>query len=116
MAITRWVLCAAMLSACGGGSTTASSGRTRTAAPTPPPRPNGCPIEIVREGVPSRPTHLVGHVVARCTGDAAQDETRCTRNLQDQACRLGGEVIWDVRSAPMADGEGREMRAEAAYY
>jgi hypothetical protein len=79
------------------------------------PRPAGCEIEVVREGVPSRPTNLQGEAVARCTHDAA-NETQCMRQLQDEACRLGAVVIWNVRTQPLELTEGIEMRAAAGTY
>lgn len=36
------------------------------------------------------------------------------RMLQDQACQLGAEVIWDLGSSEIEDG--RQMRAVAGVY
>jgi hypothetical protein len=104
---------ALVTTACGSpqrGSGTGGSAANRAAA-----RPAGCEIEVVREGVPARPTNLQGEAVARCTHDAA-NEAQCMRQLQDEACRLGAVVIWNVRSQPMELTEGIEMRAAAGTY
>jgi hypothetical protein len=72
-------------------------------------------VEVVREGAPARPVRNAGQISARCVGDAATDEARCLRVLQEQACQLGAEVIWDMRSSPLGE-EGRELRAAAGVY
>ena len=79
------------------------------------PRAAGCDVAVVREGVPEHPTRLQGQIVARCTNGMA-DEAHCLRQLQDEACRLGAVVIWDVRSQPLELTEGIEMRAAAGTY
>jgi hypothetical protein len=100
-------LCLAPLAvACGGAQT-----------PGVPVRPVGCAVEVVHEGVPTRPVRSLGQVEARCRGTYAHDEARCMRELQDQACRMGATVIWDVRSEPMeTEEESTRMRASAAIY
>ncbi|MEI8259422.1 MAG: hypothetical protein WCJ30_27455 [Deltaproteobacteria bacterium] len=93
-----------------GGSQSHTGHRAHAAA-----RPVGCEVETLREGVPARPTRLEGQVVARCTRDQG-DEAHCLRQLQDEACRLGGTVLWDVRTQPLELTEGIEMRAAAGTY
>jgi hypothetical protein len=105
------VLVTIAVSSCGGAQSAGGS-------PGSPERPPGCAIEVVHEGVPTRPTRRLGEVVARCRGAFAHDEARCMRQLEDQACHMGGSVVWDLRSAPIpGEGdEGTEMRAETAVY
>jgi hypothetical protein len=102
------------LAACGGSQ----SGPRRVREPLAgaSARPAGCEVEVVRQGVPSRPTRLLGHAVARCRGDAMTDTARCERQLLDQACGLGATVVWDLMSSTIDDGETLELRAEAAVY
>jgi hypothetical protein len=93
-----------------------ASGARRSSLPE---RPAGCEVEIVREGVPARPVRSIGQVVARCVGTAANDEPRCLRVLQDQACRLGADVIWDLTSGPLPEDSpepGILRRAAAGVY
>ena len=78
-------------------------------------RPAGCDVEVLRSGVPERPTRLQGQIVARCTHDMS-DEAHCIRQLQDEACRLGAVVVWDVRTQPLELTEGIEMRGAAGTY
>ncbi len=93
-----------------GGSQSRGVHRTHAAA-----RPVGCEVETIREGVPPRPTRLEGQVIARCTRDQA-DAARCLRQLQDEACRLGGTVLWDVRTQPLELTDGIEMHGSAGTY
>ena len=82
------VLCASL----GCASSTA---RTRTADALPP----GCPVEVLRDGTPTRPVRSLGEATARCTGDAMGDMPACTRALQDQVCALGGDTVWGITSS-----------------
>ena len=111
LALGAFALALTFLTACGGPRRP----RVRNAENNAAARAARCEIEVVREGIPSRPTNLQGNIVARCTHDAA-NETQCMRQLQDEACRLGAVVIWDVRSQPMELTEGIEMRAAAGTY
>jgi hypothetical protein len=65
--------------------------------------PAGCPVEVLREGLPTRPVRSLGEATARCTGDAMGDVAACTRALQDQACALGGDTLWGITSSQTDD-------------
>lgn len=107
---TLIVLLAASLDAAG------CAGAPRSGSPPGPnARAAGCPIEVVEDGVPARPTRDSSQVVARCRGDAMNDQARCMRQLQDEACRMGAQVIWGVRREVL-DEETAQMRATAAAY
>jgi hypothetical protein len=59
-----------------------------------PERPAGCAV-VVFEGSPVGRSEHIGRVSARCTGDARE---ACVRQLQDQACKLGGDIIWGLKA------------------
>jgi uncharacterized protein YbjQ (UPF0145 family) len=59
------------------------------------------------------PTENIGTVRARCATDVSRDE--CTRELQDQACRLGANVVWGVDFAPRVVDEKNEWSGRAAH-
>jgi hypothetical protein len=73
-------------------------------------------MEIVREGVPARTTRRLGEAIARCRGAMASDDAACTRQLTDQACELGGTVMWDLRSQEDADEGVRVLRGVVGVY
>jgi hypothetical protein len=79
------------------------------------PRARGCEVQVFTDAPPMR-TENVGPVTALC----AETDTReaCLRELQDQACLLGGDVLWQVDGpTPEAtsNGTGQRMRGRAAH-
>jgi hypothetical protein len=79
------------------------------------PREAGCVVELMREGIPTRPVRMLSNVNARCTGEIAADRSRCERLLMDEACRRGAQVLWDYRQVPY-ESDGIELRASAGAY
>jgi hypothetical protein len=76
-----------------------------------PPRPDGCDV-MVMGPAPGFPTENIGPVRAWC--DLALSDTECVRALQDQVCKLGGDVVWGVDEKP-TEKEGRKhMSGRAA--
>jgi hypothetical protein len=65
--------------------------------PRYPPQPIGCNIQVFQD-VPPMQTDNLGPVSARCSSDTATED--CTRTLKDQACKLGGDVLWGVADKP----------------
>jgi hypothetical protein len=59
------------------------------------------------------PTDNLGSVRARCTTDVPHDA--CIRELEDQACRLGADVVWSVDEAPRVVGDKNEWSGRAAH-
>jgi hypothetical protein len=62
------------------------------------------------------PTENIGPVVATCPETDSRDD--CVRELQDQVCRLGGDVLWQLEGpSPVAtsNGTGQRMRGRAAH-
>lgn len=97
---------AALLVACGG----AGGGKSRTQADFPP-RPRNCPVEVL-ESSPTVPTQNIGTAVARCTADI--DDAACMRQLQDEVCALGGDVVWGVSMPPKVVEGGKQLSGRAA--
>jgi hypothetical protein len=77
-----------LLAACAGGPPT---------DPRYPPREEGCDVKVF-EDVPSSPTHNLGSVQARCDESVAEPD--CLRQLKDEACKLGADVLWGVPPKP----------------
>ena len=75
------------------------------------PRAKGCDVEV-RADAPVVPVENIGPVSATCGEDTSDAE--CTRQLQDEACRLGADVVWGV-GAPVARGSKKTMSGRAAH-
>ena len=92
---------------------TAHAAHTRVAVTGP--REKGCPVQVFSDAPPMR-TDNIGPVTALCADSDSRDE--CMRELEDQVCRLGGDVLWQVEGpAPeaTANGSGQRMRGRAAH-
>ena len=77
-----------------------------------PPLPEGCPVQIF-ELVPPMATDNIGTVRARCATDISRED--CIRELKDQACRLGANVVWGSQYAPRVIDEKNEWSGRAAH-
>jgi hypothetical protein len=101
---TTLLLAAVLLSACGGG------------AKSPyPAQERGCQVTVF-DGLPPFPTANIGSVVAWCPETDTRDA--CVRELQDQVCLLGGNVLLQIEGpTPQAtsDGMKQRMRGRAAH-
>ena len=75
------------------------------------PSARGCPVQVFTDA-PSMRTENIGPVVAMCAQDDSKDV--CVRELQDQTCLLGGDVVWQVEG-PTPDGNKQRMRGRAAH-
>ena len=65
---------------------------------------------------PPMATENIGVVIALCSPDDSKD--MCVRELQDQVCLLGGDVLWQVDGpTPQSTQEGykQRMRGRAAH-
>ncbi|MGH7271194.1 MAG: hypothetical protein ACREJ3_12270 [Polyangiaceae bacterium] len=87
----------------------AHAAHTRSA--TKGPRPQGCPVQVFTDVAPMR-TENIGPVTATCSRD--DSEEACTRELEDQVCQLGGDVMWQV-DGPFPEGDHQRMRGRAAH-
>lgn len=75
------------------------------------PRPEGCPVTVF-EQAPTMRTENIGAVSATCTLDTSDAD--CLRELTDQACKLGADVLWGV-GAVRATGSKKRLSGRAAH-
>lgn len=83
-----WLL---VLVACGGGGEKHSRF---------PEQPAGCAVTEYQDS-PIVPVHVIGRVRASCGRSASADD--CKRTLKDEVCKLGGNVVYEVKSAEGED-------------
>jgi hypothetical protein len=88
---------------------TAHAGHSKRVTQGPSER--GCPVQVFADA-PSMHTENIGPVVAVCSQDDSRDV--CLRELEDQTCQLGGDVVWQVEG-PTPDGNKQRMRGRAAH-
>jgi hypothetical protein len=62
---------------------------------------------------PTMATHNIGPVNARCGSDVSDAD--CLRTLEDQVCKLGGDVVWGVPDKPETFGDKNVWSARAAH-
>lgn len=96
-------------------ATTLSAHAAHSRRATQGPRERGCAVQVF-DGSPNAPTENIGPVTALCTEDDSSDV--CLRELQDQVCLLGGDVLWQVEGPAHEDtqnGPRQRMRGRAAH-
>jgi hypothetical protein len=98
-------LAALGLASCGGAAPSTSDARYTA-------RPEGCTVRVFHDA-PSVPTENIGPVNARCGYDVS--DVDCLRTLEDQVCKLGGDVVWGVPSKPSTFGDKNVWSARAAH-
>jgi hypothetical protein len=74
-------------------------------------REPGCAVQLF-EDAPSIPTENLGTVRASCGGDDSKEA--CVRELENQVCSLGGDVLWQVEG-PSREGDRQRMSGRAAH-
>ncbi len=79
--------------------------------PALPERAAGCPVELFY-GSPKSDTSNLGRVSATCGESVSEPE--CLRQLQDEVCKLGGDVVWGVSERPERVGEKNKFSGRAA--
>jgi hypothetical protein len=77
-----------------------------------PKRPEGCEIQVFPAS-PAVPTDNIGPVTAICGDDISNDA--CLRELKDQACKLGGDVVWGVSDQPSVSLGKKKLAGRAAH-
>ncbi len=72
--------------------------------PTLPANPPGCPVTVYR-GAPPKGVEVtrLGDVFASCGKNDADSD--CVRALQDEVCKLGGNVVYEVPKTPEAESD-----------
>ncbi len=79
------------------------------------PRERGCAVQVY-DGDPPGKTENVGPVLALCPEDDSREA--CLRELEDQVCQLGGDILWQVDGPTVIDtqnGTRQRMRGRAAH-
>ena len=90
--ISRVVIGTFLLAACGGGASSKF-----------PAKPPGCEVAVIRGGAPPYPTENIGPVSSVCNDLVSKAD--CLRELQDQVCKLGGDVVWQVPDEPKTEND-----------
>ncbi len=75
------------------------------------PRDRGCAVRVFADA-PPMPTENIGPVAAVCAEDDSKET--CLRELEDQTCLLGGDVLWQVEGPALADNK-QHMHGRAAH-
>jgi hypothetical protein len=92
--------------ACGGGPH----------APDPryPTRPEGCDVEVFADEAPM-PVDTIGHTPVRVSCSFGRSNQECLRMLEDEACKLGGDVLTGVPPQPVPMGDVRKLWGRVAH-
>ena len=77
-----------------------------------PSRPEGCDVKVFHEA-PGVMTDNIGPVTATCAADIKDED--CMRTLKDQACKLGGDIVWGVSDAPSNVQGKKQLAGRAAH-
>ena len=77
-----------------------------------PARPEGCDVQVFHE-TPSVMSDNIGPVTATCGGDVKDDD--CMRTLEDQVCKLGGNIVWGVSDTPANIQGKKQFSGRAAH-
>jgi len=77
-----------------------------------PPRQPGCAVTLYHDAPPGR-TVNIGPVSASCDEDVSDAD--CLRTLEDQVCKIGGDVVWGVSDAPKLDLGKKKWNGRAAH-
>lgn len=86
-------------------SALAGCGGAKAPDPRYPARLPGCEVKLFHDA-PTMKTDNIGPVMASCATDVS--DTDCVRQLMDEACKLGADVVWGVPDKPTLDG-GRHL-------
>ncbi|MEO8797222.1 MAG: hypothetical protein ABI551_04995 [Polyangiaceae bacterium] len=77
-----------------------------------PPREPGCAVTLYH-GAPHGKTVNIGPVSASCNDDISDAD--CLRTLEDQVCKIGGDVVWGVDDTPKMDLDHKKFSGRAAH-
>jgi len=90
-----------LVAACGGGGSSKY-----------PSRPDGCEVQVFQQA-PTMPIENIGPVSSHCDDIVSQKD--CLRTLKDQACNLGGDVVWGVPGEPAHEDNQWKYVGRAAH-
>ena len=62
---------------------------------------------------PPMPTDNIGPVLATCGADVSNAD--CMRTLKDEACKLGGDVVWGTDEVPSMSLGKKKLAGRAAH-
>ena len=77
-----------------------------------PEREPGCAVTLYH-GAPQGRTVNIGPVNASC--DESVSDADCLRTLEDQVCKIGGDVVWGVDENPKLDLGHKKWNGRAAH-
>jgi hypothetical protein len=81
----------ASAASCGGGKSSAAGARY-------PARPPGCSLKVFHIRAQGIAFEDIGRVDAICSTDIHYED--CLAELKNQACKLGGDILYDVPDEP----------------
>ncbi len=74
-------------------------------------RGTDCEVRVY-DRAPPMATENLGEVSATCGADDSRDV--CMRVLEDQVCKMGGDVLWQVEG-PRVEGDQQRLHGRAAH-
>lgn len=77
-----------------------------------PPQKEGCEVQVFND-TPTMPTENIGTVSSSC--DEFVSDADCLRTLKDEACKLGGNVVWGVDPKPTMQLGKKKFSGRAAH-
>ena len=77
-----------------------------------PARPEGCEVKTFSDA-PRIQTENIGTVSSAC--DESVPDESCLRQLKDEACKLGGDVVWGVPDKPKLENGKKRYSGRAAH-
>jgi hypothetical protein len=77
-----------------------------------PPQKEGCEVQVFQE-TPTVQTDNIGPVSSSCDQDVSDQD--CLRTLKDEACKLGGNVVWGVEPNPTKQLGKKKFFGRAAH-
>ena len=92
------------LVACGGGG-----GNSKY-----PSRAAGCDVQAFQQA-PTMKVENIGPVSSSCDDQSATSKDDCLRELKDQVCKLGGDVVWGVPGEPEHEDGKWKYRGRAGH-
>ncbi len=77
-----------------------------------PARPEGCDVKTFADA-PRVQTENIGTVSSVC--DESVTDESCLRQLKDETCKLGGDVVWGVPDKPKLENGKKRYSGRAAH-